>query len=297
MIKQTIILLLLIAVTIGFSGAASALDVDVAQKGPDTAKKGDNVIITCVITNKESEPIYNLHLSSQNFNKQFDVIKPGETKIYKYVVHIPTDDEVKKDFGADATVPNPFYIGGFQVAFNDVQGLNHTKKSNSVKINLVSGGLYDYEQLQTALYQNIYYKLNLLIGSKDQKDSISSDDAKTIAQKFIKEPGATAGNPKLVIMDGEAVYLVPVMLNGKMVGEIYIGAKTGKNMGGAGGVSNEAQNNGNNQLKNTGTKNNSGISNHNIVKTDKNNTNEVLNDNGTDNIFDGVNNINLFIGQ
>ena len=65
---------------------------------------------------------------------------------------------------------------------------------------------------------------------------ISSAEAKKIAQKYIEEPGATAGTPSLTKIDGNYVYIVPVIDNGKNVGEINIDPATGKNVGGAGGA-------------------------------------------------------------
>jgi len=65
---------------------------------------------------------------------------------------------------------------------------------------------------------------------------ISEAQAQKIAQKYIEEPGAKAGKPKLGNIGGKKVYTVPVMLKGNAVGEIYISASTGKNLGGAGGV-------------------------------------------------------------
>ena len=65
---------------------------------------------------------------------------------------------------------------------------------------------------------------------------ISPEKAQEIAQKYIEEPGATAGTPQLVDMNGNPTYAVPVVMNGKTVGEIDIDAHTGQNVGGAGGV-------------------------------------------------------------
>ena len=73
--------------------------------------------------------------------------------------------------------------------------------------------------------------------TKNIKNLISPAEAQEIAEKFIKEPGATAGIPKWEELDGEVVYIVPVVINGTNVGEITINAITGENMGGAGGVS------------------------------------------------------------
>ena len=66
--------------------------------------------------------------------------------------------------------------------------------------------------------------------------NISASEAKTIAQKSIAEPGATAGEPKLVNTDGTLIYVVPVLQNGKNVGEIDVDAQTGEVVGGAGGA-------------------------------------------------------------
>jgi uncharacterized membrane protein YkoI len=65
---------------------------------------------------------------------------------------------------------------------------------------------------------------------------ISTSEAKTIAQKYILQDGATAGTPKLITSNGKKIYLVPVMMNGNQVGEIYIDPETGANLGGAGGA-------------------------------------------------------------
>jgi hypothetical protein len=73
--------------------------------------------------------------------------------------------------------------------------------------------------------------------NKNIKNLISPAEAQEIAEKFIKEPEATAGIPKLDESGSEMVYIVPVVINGTNVGELIINAFTGENMGGAGGVS------------------------------------------------------------
>lgn len=66
---------------------------------------------------------------------------------------------------------------------------------------------------------------------------ISSSEAKSIVQnKYIEQAGATAGTPTLKTINGEKVYIVPVIYKGKQAGEIWIDAQTGKNIGGAGGA-------------------------------------------------------------
>ncbi|MDO5836764.1 MAG: PepSY domain-containing protein [Methanobacterium sp.] len=70
-----------------------------------------------------------------------------------------------------------------------------------------------------------------------EKVTISPQEAQEIAEKFVKESGAQLGIPKLIEIEGQMVYSVPIMINGTNVGEITINAITGKNMGCAGGVS------------------------------------------------------------
>jgi hypothetical protein len=53
---------------------------------------------------------------------------------------------------------------------------------------------------------------------------------------YIQVSDATAGIPNLVNQSGKLVYIVPVIINGKNVGEIDIDAQNGQNLGGAGGA-------------------------------------------------------------
>ncbi len=70
-----------------------------------------------------------------------------------------------------------------------------------------------------------------------QTTYISPAEAQKIAKTYIEVSGATAGTPKLQNQDGTMVYIVPVVdENNKTLGEIDIDAKTGKNIGGAGGA-------------------------------------------------------------
>lgn len=65
---------------------------------------------------------------------------------------------------------------------------------------------------------------------------LSVSTVKQLAKKFIKQPGASPGTPKLVKYNGKKVYIVPVIQNRIKVGEIDIDAKNGRNLGGAGGA-------------------------------------------------------------
>jgi hypothetical protein len=74
-------------------------------------------------------------------------------------------------------------------------------------------------------------------GSGSVDVEVTSSEAKIIAQRYIEEPGASAGEPLLLEINGKQTYVVPVMMNGAQVGELYIDPQTGENIGGAGGVS------------------------------------------------------------
>ncbi|MBZ2165371.1 PepSY domain-containing protein [Methanobacterium spitsbergense] len=66
--------------------------------------------------------------------------------------------------------------------------------------------------------------------------NITSAEAQKIASKYIAVSGAIAGTPTLTKQNNKLVYIVPVIDNGKNVGEIDIDAQTGENLGGAGGA-------------------------------------------------------------
>ncbi len=95
-----------------------------------------NVTIQYEITNKGNETLYNVQVNSQQFSQAAGNINPGETKRYTSSLYIPTDAEVQEDYGVNATVPNPFPIGGFNVQFNDARGTKHTVTSNPIEIKL-----------------------------------------------------------------------------------------------------------------------------------------------------------------
>ncbi len=234
------IFIVFILIIICFSGIAFAIDVDVTQKGPSSAKKGSNVILSYEVKNNGSESIYNAQINTSTFKKQLGTINPGETKIYKHVIHIPTDAEIKKELGSNAVVSNPYHVEGIKMTFSDAQGLKYSINSNSVDINLIFDWLYDYQQVWVLFYEYVYSTLNTWVptlpDNESQNSTISSEDAQKIAKQFILTPGVIAGEPTLVRSDGQTFYIIPIMSDGKIVGELYIDAFTGENMGGAGGV-------------------------------------------------------------
>ncbi len=68
------------------------------------------------------------------------------------------------------------------------------------------------------------------------KSDTKTSDSQSIAQRYIEEPGAVAGTPENYDIGGKNTDVVPVLQDGKRVGEIDIDPKTGKNVGGAGGA-------------------------------------------------------------
>jgi hypothetical protein len=118
------------------TNVTKAIDVVAVQNGPETAKKGMNVTIQYEVTNKGNETVYNVQVDSQDFAQNIGTLKPGETKKGTSTIIIPTDAEVQQDFGPNATVSNPFFIGGFSVTFNDGKGAKYSVLSNSIEIKL-----------------------------------------------------------------------------------------------------------------------------------------------------------------
>lgn len=73
--------------------------------------------------------------------------------------------------------------------------------------------------------------------SNNTQSNISPAAAQKIATKYIETSGVKAGTPKLITQGNTQIYVVPLIdTNDTTVGEIDIDAKTGKNLGGAGGA-------------------------------------------------------------
>jgi hypothetical protein len=118
------------------TSTVKAIDVTAKMTGPSTAKKGTTVTLNCSVNNKGSTTIKNVLTHSQESDNNLGTINAGQTKNFTMKVYIPTDKEVQEDFGANATVSNPFGIGGFAVTFTDSNGSKHTINSNSLEIKL-----------------------------------------------------------------------------------------------------------------------------------------------------------------
>ncbi len=115
----------------------SGIQVMATQTGPSTAYKGNNITVTYNVSNTGNQTVYNVKAYSQNFNKTLGTIKAGASKSFQYSIHIPTDKELQADFGANSTVSNPFYIGGFAVIYEDAKGSSYSLNSNKLEIKLL----------------------------------------------------------------------------------------------------------------------------------------------------------------
>lgn len=64
---------------------------------------------------------------------------------------------------------------------------------------------------------------------------INEKEAQEIATGYIEEPEATTGIPKLKEIDDDLlIYIVPIIVDDDIKGEIHIHSETGENLGGAG---------------------------------------------------------------
>jgi hypothetical protein len=123
-------------VTATISNKTASIKIVAGQTGPTSAVQGDNVTIKYSVSNTGGQTVYNVKATSQDFETTIGTLKPGQTKNYQYTLHIPTDQEVQEDFGPNATVSNPFFIGGFGVSYTDSNGSTHTLNANSIEIKL-----------------------------------------------------------------------------------------------------------------------------------------------------------------
>jgi cytoskeletal protein RodZ len=123
-------------VTATTSNKTANIKIVASQSGPASAVQGNNVTIKYSVSNTGGQIVYNVKATSQDFDTTIGTLKPGETKNFQYTLHIPTDKEVQEDFGPNATVSNPFFIGGFGVSYTDSSGSTHTINANSIEIKL-----------------------------------------------------------------------------------------------------------------------------------------------------------------
>jgi len=109
--------------------------VSAVLTGPATATEGDTVTLTWTVTNNGATNITNVSGSDQNELYDFGTIGPGEAKIHKFTVNIPTSQQLIDDFDDNSTVANPFAIGGFGLSYI-FNGETYNIQSNAIEISL-----------------------------------------------------------------------------------------------------------------------------------------------------------------
>ena len=109
--------------------------VSAVQSGPSSSQEGSTITLTWKVTNNGKADITNVQASSQEEDYDFGTIGPGETKTHTFTMRIPTTEELRIDFDENATVSNPFFIGGFGLSYS-ISGQEHTIQSNSIEIPL-----------------------------------------------------------------------------------------------------------------------------------------------------------------
>lgn len=112
------------------------INITLLVKGSKEAKKGQNVTILYIISNKGSHTINNIKIEGQAINKKLGTLKPKQTKKYAYTEYIPTDAEIKEKHGPDAEICNPYPIGGATIHFTDHNGKKHMLHFDILNLNL-----------------------------------------------------------------------------------------------------------------------------------------------------------------
>lgn len=136
--KKNVLLGIFFIIFITIVGATYAQNIVATQKGPLSAREGENITITYTVANKGNNTIYNVSVADQNFYKFLGNISPGGSQSFTEKLYIPTDAEVKEEFGEDAIVSNPYFIGGFAVTYQDDDGNKYAVNSNTLSIPLIS---------------------------------------------------------------------------------------------------------------------------------------------------------------
>ncbi len=118
------------------STTRGAAELVATQEGPESAQPGENLVITCKIRNVGSEPAEDITVTSQLFEEHIKRIDPGEEIEFNVNAYIPTLEEVKEGLDPNATLSEPFCIGGCAVIYYDING-RHEIRSNPIEIKLI----------------------------------------------------------------------------------------------------------------------------------------------------------------
>lgn len=100
------------------------------------AYQGTNAVIVWKITNNGNKTIKNVKASDQIGDRDFGDIQPSQTKTYKFTINIPTNNDLKLDFGMEnGQWPGPLWIGGFGVSYS-IDNETFSSQSNSMEIQI-----------------------------------------------------------------------------------------------------------------------------------------------------------------
>ena len=118
----------------------------------------------------------------------------------------------------------------FGIAFGVLIKYNSNSKLTQ-PINQTNNTSYINHTINPSSGNSINISTNQTTPTKVQENLISASEARKIAKTYILEPEASAGTPKLVIAQGKQIYIVPIIVKGQKIGELYFDAQTGRNLG------------------------------------------------------------------
>jgi len=117
--------------------STEAMGIIATVKGPRTAKKGQNITIEYIVSNKGAKTAYNLRIEGESIDtKNLGTLKAGETRKFTEVEYMPTNTEVASDYGPGTTYMNPFPVGGDALYFKDAKGIEHVINFSRIEIKL-----------------------------------------------------------------------------------------------------------------------------------------------------------------
>ena len=66
------------------------------------SQENDEAVVEVIVENNRSTDLKNVSVLSQVVMQEFDLIKPQEVKTFSYSINIPSEEDLKNDFGSDA---------------------------------------------------------------------------------------------------------------------------------------------------------------------------------------------------
>ncbi|MDR0911204.1 MAG: hypothetical protein LBM96_01215 [Methanobrevibacter sp.] len=97
---------------------------------------GKNLTIKITVRNDGVNSVNNVKAGWMEGTIDFGTLNPGEIKEQIIQAYIPTEAEVKADFGVDSTLSNPFFIGGFYISYT-LFGGKGSFNTNSIEVPLI----------------------------------------------------------------------------------------------------------------------------------------------------------------